>query len=180
MPDPHLPSSSTQPLPEGGAGSGPQRGAAPPSAAQTAAGASPPASATTPTGGTFASREVLPLADAETVHPVTAPGASPSSLGPVGTGGAGATAATNKIRSFGERRRHEDSWTRTPNTTGNGAIHVKTFHSKLTDEAMTYLDQTINEWLDAHPQYEVKFTSTSIGDFTGKLKEPHLIVSVWV
>lgn len=84
------------------------------------------------------------------------------------------------IRTFGDRKRHEDSWDRTPNTTGTGAIHVKTFHSKLTDEAMTYLDQQINEWLDAHPQYEVKFTSTSIGDFTGKLKEPHLIVQVWV
>jgi len=84
------------------------------------------------------------------------------------------------IRTFGDRKRHEDSWTRTPNTTGSGAIHVKTFHSKLTDEAMTYLDQQINEWLDAHPQYEVKFTSSAIGDFTGKVREPHLIVHVWV
>jgi hypothetical protein len=45
---------------------------------------------------------------------------------------------------------------------------------------MTYLDQQINEWLDAHPQYEVKFTSSAIGDFTGKVKEPHLIIQVWV
>lgn len=84
------------------------------------------------------------------------------------------------IRSFGDRKRHEDSWTRTPNTTGTGAIHVKTFHCKLTDEALVFIDQMINEWLDAHPQYEVKFVSSSIGDFTSKLKEPHLIVQVWV
>lgn len=94
----------------------------------------------------------------------------------LGMGGMG-----SKITAFGERtKRHEDSWTRSPNTTGSGAIHVKTFHCKLTDDALTYLDQTINEWLDAHPQYEVKFVSTSIGIMTGKLKEPAIICQVWV
>ena len=100
-----------------------------------------------------------------------------------GSAAATPTAASptpKQIRTFGDRKRHEDSWARTPNTTGTGAIHVKTFHGKLTDEAMVYLDQQVNEWLDAHPQYEVKFVSTAIGDFTGKLKEPHLIVQVWV
>lgn len=173
MPDAHLPSDSTRPLSEGGAGSGPQRGPGPHAGA-------PSSAASPPTAGTFGSREVLPLAEGDAVHRVTAPGSSPSALGPIGAPATGAAASANKIRSFGERKRHEDSWSRTPNTTGSGAIHVKTFHSKLTDEAMTYLDQTINEWLDAHPQYEVKFTSACIGDFTGKLKEPHLIVSVWV
>ncbi|HMN95548.1 MAG TPA: hypothetical protein PKC43_04920 [Phycisphaerales bacterium] len=90
------------------------------------------------------------------------------------------TSSPKIIRAIGESRRHEESWDRTPNTTGTGAIHVRTFHCKLTDEALIYLDQQINEWLDAHPQYEVKFSTTSVGEFTGKLKEPHLIVQVWV
>jgi hypothetical protein len=94
------------------------------------------------------------------------------SAGPVGAGA--------KITAFGGQKRHEDSWARTPNTTGRGAIHVKTFHCKLTDDALAYLDQCINEWLDAHPQYEVKFVSSSIGILTGKLKEPALICQVWV
>jgi hypothetical protein len=85
-----------------------------------------------------------------------------------------------KITAFGKERRHEDEWSRTPNTTGGGAIHVKTFHSKLTDDALTYMDQNVNEWLDAHPQYEVKFVNSAIGTLTGKLKEPHLICQVWV
>lgn len=89
-------------------------------------------------------------------------------------------ASGGKITAFGKERRHEDSWARSPNTTGSGAIHVKTFHCKLTDDALTYLDQGINEWLDAHPQYEVKFVSCSIGTMTGKLKEPALICQVWV
>jgi hypothetical protein len=98
------------------------------------------------------------------------PMAEPSSL----AGG------TGKITAFGKERRHEDSWKRTPNTTGNGAIHVKTFHCKLTEDAVAYMDQTINEWLDAHPQYEVKFVSSTIGVMTGKLKEPALFCQVWV
>ena len=85
-----------------------------------------------------------------------------------------------KITNLGPDRKHEDNWARTPNTTGRGAIHVKTFHCKLTDDALHYMDQTINEWLDAHPQYEVKFVNASVGILTGKLKEPHLICQVWV
>lgn len=88
-----------------------------------------------------------------------------------------------KIRTFEQKLRsgrHEDSWNRTPNSTGTGAIHVKSFHCKLTGDSLDFLDQQINEWLDAHPQYEVKMVTTSIGTWTGKLKEPNLIVNVWV
>jgi hypothetical protein len=95
---------------------------------------------------------------------------------PTGPSGGGAS----KITAFGKKKTHEEEWNRTPNTTGTGAIHVKTFHSKLTDDALIYMDQVINEWLDAHPQYEVKFVTTSVGILTGKLKEPHLICQVWV
>jgi hypothetical protein len=90
---------------------------------------------------------------------------------------------SSKIRAFEQKLisgRHEDEWKRTPNVTGTGAIHVKSFHCKLTDEALHYLDQQINEWLDAHPQYEVKFVTTAMGEWTGKLKEPNMIVMIWV
>ena len=68
-----------------------------------------------------------------------------------------------KITAFEKARRHEEKWSRTPNTTGQGAIHVRTFHCKLTADALTYLDQSVNEWLDAHPQYEVKFVTSTVG-----------------
>ncbi len=106
---------------------------------------------------------------------------------PIDTGGDmpiaesdGPQGMTKKITAFGKDSRHEDEWARTPNTTGTGAIHLKTFHSKLTDDALSYLDQQVNEWLDDHPQYEVKLVSTTVGTFTGKLKEPHLVCQVWV
>ena len=92
----------------------------------------------------------------------------------------GPALAGKAIRAFERDRRHEASWSRTPNTTGSGAIHVRTFHSKLTEDALLYMDQTINEWLDAHPQYEVKFVTATIGTFTGKIKEPAIICQVWV
>lgn len=116
---------------------------------------------------------------------------TPTGLGGPKTGGGdpapvpvadttGPAALSRKITAFGVDKKHEDDWSRTPNTTGTGAIHVRTFHGKLTDDALRYLDQSINEWLDAHPQYEVKFVTTSVGILTGKIKEPHLICQVWV
>lgn len=89
-----------------------------------------------------------------------------------------------KIQAFEQRmspKRHEDSWQRSPNATGTGAVHVRTFHCRLSDDALGFLDQQINEWLDAHPQYEVKLVTTSVGEFQGKMgKENHLIMQVWV
>lgn len=87
---------------------------------------------------------------------------------------------SSKIRTFGKRVPHEENWNRAPNITGNGATHCRTFHSKMTDESLRYMDQVINEWLDAHPEYEVKFVTSTIGMFTGKTKEPALICQVWV
>ncbi len=121
-------------------------------------------------------------------NPSSTSNPSPVPVTPSGPSPAGAPAsplapASSKIRTFDQKligSRHEDKWQRTPNSTGHGAIHVKSFHCKLTDESLHYLDQQVNEWLDAHPQYEVKFVTTSIGEWTGKLKEPNLIVQVWV
>lgn len=91
-------------------------------------------------------------------------------------------AASNKIRAIEKplQGSGEESWTRAPVNTGRGASHVRTFHSKLNDDSLRYLDSQINEWLDQHPEYEVKFVTTAIGEFTGKIKEPHMIAMVWV
>ncbi len=44
---------------------------------------------------------------------------------------------------------------------------------------MDYLDNAINEWLDQHPEVEVKFVTQSIGMFDGKIKDLALILNVW-
>ena len=88
--------------------------------------------------------------------------------------------STGKIRAFGEREAHEAHWQRTPNITGKGAIHVKTFVTKLRLDAIEHLDGQINHWLDTHPEYEVKFVTTTVGPLKGKLTEDALFVNVWV
>lgn len=88
-----------------------------------------------------------------------------------------------KITAFEQKSgigKTEDSWQRKTNKTGSGATHVKTFHAKLTGESLEFLDKQINDWLDAHPDHEVKFSTSTVGDWTGKLKEPNVIVQVWV
>jgi len=92
----------------------------------------------------------------------------------------GPVATPMQISAFGRERKHEEEWSRTPNINGTGAIHVKTFHSKITDDALVYMDQQINEWLDAHPEYEVKFVTSTVGTLTGKNKEPNIICQIWV
>jgi hypothetical protein len=92
----------------------------------------------------------------------------------------GPVGLTRKITAFGSSAKTTNDWERSPNANGTGATHVRTFHSKLTDDALVYVDQMINEWLDEHPEFEVKFVATTIGTFTGKIKEPHLICQVWV
>ena len=88
---------------------------------------------------------------------------------------------SSKITAFGnEHQHHEHQWKRQPVNTGKGAVRVKTFVAKLRLDAIEHLDEQINEWLDAHPEYEVKFTTTSIGPLIGKLTEDALFVNVWV
>ena len=86
----------------------------------------------------------------------------------------------SKIKAFGiTGMRPEHTWKRKTFATGQGACRIRTFHGRLSDEGMAYMDEKINEWLDAHPDIEVKVVTTSIGQYEGKIKEPALIVNVW-
>jgi len=74
---------------------------------------------------------------------------------------------------------HEKEYKRAAIMTGNGACHIKSFHCHLSDDGLRHLDTRINDWLDAHGQYEVKFVTSNIGLWDGKTKDPELIVNVW-
>jgi hypothetical protein len=71
-------------------------------------------------------------------------------------------------------------WKRKPNADGKGATHVKSFHTRLNTEALETLDLQINQWLEEHPELEVKHINATIGEWQGKVKEPNLILQVWV
>jgi hypothetical protein len=71
------------------------------------------------------------------------------------------------------------AWHRQPNLTHTGSVRLRTFHGKLSQQGLEYLDNQVNEWLDAHPEVEVKNVTSTVGTFEGKMREPALILNLW-
>ncbi len=89
-------------------------------------------------------------------------------------------APSKKIRAFGAGEHlHQKEYKRPTFSNQTGAVRVKTFHGKLSDQGMDYLDNAVNDWLEAHPGFEVKFVTSAVGMFDGKIKEPALMLNVW-
>ncbi len=108
---------------------------------------------------------------------------SPDSGAALG-GGAGLHAdAKPKIHGFASApMEHSDSkWKRPPNKTGAGATHVRTFQGKMSGQGLEFLDRHVNEWLDAHPEVEVKFSTMTVGEVaTATGREQIAVVQIWV
>jgi pterin-4a-carbinolamine dehydratase len=73
----------------------------------------------------------------------------------------------------------QHSYTRPTHSNKTGAVRMRTFHCRLSEQGVEYLDQIVNDWLEHHPDIEVKFVTSTIGLWDGKLKEPTLILNVW-
>lgn len=70
-------------------------------------------------------------------------------------------------------------WKRELTKTGTGASRVKSFHGKYSEQGLEYLDNAINDWLDANPEFEVKFVTSTVMTFEGKIREPALVLNLW-
>lgn len=87
-----------------------------------------------------------------------------------------------KIRAFGSdaggsvRKEH---YTRKPNVVGTGSCRIRSFHGRLSQQGLEYMDNQINNWLDANPDIEVKTVTSTVGVFEGKMREPALILNLW-
>ncbi len=96
---------------------------------------------------------------------------------------AGAPGAPSKIKAFGnEAAAHAGSlnkYKRTPHVTGYGACRVRSFLGKISGPGMEYMDNNINLWLDAHPEVEVKFVTTTIGPTDGKANDTSIVMNLW-
>ncbi len=91
-----------------------------------------------------------------------------------------APSAPKKIVALGgESHRVHHDWKRQPVKTGTGACRVRSFHGKYSEQGLEYLDNAINEWLDGHPEVEVKFVTSTVMTFEGKIREPALVMKVW-
>jgi hypothetical protein len=88
---------------------------------------------------------------------------------------------TKKIKALGEAGLHKKhhEWKRKAHANGTGAVRVRSFHGKYSDQGLQYLDDAINEWLDANPDVEVKFVTPTVGVFEGKIREPALVLNLW-
>jgi hypothetical protein len=93
--------------------------------------------------------------------------------------GAATAPAPSKIKFGAELGHRTHTWKRDLKGGGSGACRVRTFHGKLSDQGLEYVDDAINVWLDAHPEIDVKFVTTNVGLFDGKFKDLALIVNVW-
>ena len=62
---------------------------------------------------------------------------------------------------------------------GTNATRCRTFHCKLSDAAMAYMNRQVNDWIDGTDGIEIKFASSTIGVVEGKHAESHLILTVF-
>ena len=94
---------------------------------------------------------------------------------------ASADSTKSKIRAFntGQAMINSHEWKRSPHTDKVGAVRMKSFHGRLSDNGLDYLDNSVNEWLDQHSEVEVKFVTSTVGMYDGKIKELALILNVW-
>ena len=60
-----------------------------------------------------------------------------------------------------------------------GATRIRVFHCKLSEGALDFMLNQINDWLDGNDQIVVKMMNSSIGPYEGKHTEQHLIVTVF-
>lgn len=60
-----------------------------------------------------------------------------------------------------------------------GGTRCRTFHSKLSEAAIEFMTNQINDWLDSNANIVVKFSNATIGNFEGKHSEPNLILTLF-
>jgi hypothetical protein len=62
---------------------------------------------------------------------------------------------------------------------GERITTVKSFFTKLHVNAIPFLDEQINEWLQENPDISIKRTNTVVGEVQAKKTEPNIIITVW-
>ncbi|MFQ5489539.1 MAG: hypothetical protein ACE5GE_02355 [Phycisphaerae bacterium] len=73
----------------------------------------------------------------------------------------------------------ESKYQHPPNPDSPYASRCRTFHTKLNEGAVSFMQDQINSWADQDPNIRIKFASSAIGIFEGKHADPHLILTVF-
>ena len=95
--------------------------------------------------------------------------------------GTGAAPTENKIRAItgNDTSHRKETFKRQPVKTGTGACRVRSFHGRLSTQGLEFLDNQINDWLSDNAEVEVKFVTSTVGVFEGKMREPAMILNLW-
>ena len=72
-----------------------------------------------------------------------------------------------------------EEFERSLDPSGAGASRCRTFHCRISDGAVEFMNTQVNEWLDKNPDVTIKFASSVIGMFEGKHTEPNIIITVF-
>ena len=99
----------------------------------------------------------------------------------------GVAAASSSIYGFsgdtfsggGKALRDESKYNRRLEPNAPAATRCRTFHAKLNEGAVAFMNDQINSWVDSEADIRIKFASSTIGIFEGKHADPNLIVTVF-
>lgn len=61
----------------------------------------------------------------------------------------------------------------------SGAIRCRMFHCRLSDGAIDFMQNQINEWMDENDNIAIKYAISNIGLFEGKHTEHNLILTLF-
>jgi len=94
------------------------------------------------------------------------------------------TSSGSRIHGFstatlGVGAKSETKFKRSLDPASMGATRCRTFHSKLSDNAIVFMNNQVNDWIDANPDVVIKFATSTIGVFEGKHAEPNLILTLF-
>lgn len=84
------------------------------------------------------------------------------------------------VQTMGRGSGWDDSRFKRPLQPGiEGGTRCRTFHSKLSEPAIEFMNSQINDWVDRNEDVVIKFATSTIGVFEGKHAEPNLILTVF-
>lgn len=73
----------------------------------------------------------------------------------------------------------DTKYSRALDTRSISATRCRTFHSKLSEAALEFMNNQINDWLDSNEGITVKFANSTIGLFEGKHAEHNIILTLF-
>jgi len=123
--------------------------------------------------------ELINLEDDDAAPPAAGTaGAAPAGQPQVGIGQI-APGSKIKVNTGGDKHTYT-RFKREAHSSVVGATRVRSFHGRLSDDGLAYNDDKINEWLDNHPEVEIKHVNCIVGPLEGKVTgEQGLIVVIW-